>query len=216
MKESNELHTVIFDLDGVLCSTDEYHFHAWSRLARELKLPFDREKNRRLRGIGRMDALNIFLESSKLTFTPEQKEELAARKNGYYVEQLESLSPADVFDGVTETLRRLRERGIKTAVGSSSKNAKLVLNRLRLTQYFDAIADGTDGVPTKPAPDIFLCAARKLGELPECCAVVEDSAAGIQAAKSAGMAAIAFGGGAATEAPAHATIADIRQLLYFF
>ncbi len=216
MRESFELHAVIFDLDGVLCSTDEYHFRAWSRLAREMKLSFDREKNRRLLGIGRMDALNIFLEGSKLSLAPEQKDDLAARKNGYYIEQLESLSPADVFDGVPETLRALRERGIKTAVGSSSKNAKLVLNRLCLTPYFDAIADGTDGVLSKPAPDIFLCAARKLGEAPERCAVVEDSAAGIKAAKSAGMAAIAFGSDAVREPPADAVLADIRQLLYFF
>lgn len=166
------LQAVIFDLDGVLCSTDEYHFRAWSRLAYELHLPFDREKNRRLRGIGRMDALDILLEDSGVAYTAEQKSVLARRKNDYYVGQLHRLTPADVFPGVTETLQALREQSVKIAVGSSSKNAKIVLDRLQLTPFFDAVADGADNVRSKPMPDVFLCAARKLGVTPALCAVL--------------------------------------------
>ncbi|WP_288297356.1 beta-phosphoglucomutase [uncultured Pyramidobacter sp.] len=207
------LQAVIFDLDGVLCSTDEYHFRAWSRLACELHLPFDREKNRRLRGIGRMDALDILLEDSGVAYTAEQKSVLARRKNDYYVGQLHRLTPADVFPGVTETLQALRERSVKIAVGSSSKNAKIVLDRLQLTPFFDAVADGTDGVRSKPMPDVFLCAARKLGVTPALCAVLEDAAAGIEAAKRAGMFAVAYGPDAAAHPMADAAVTEHRQIV---
>ena len=184
---------VIFDLDGVLVSTDELHYAAWKRLADREGIYFDRAINDRLRGVSRMASLEILLERAGRAYSEDEKQEMAAYKNGLYVDLLDGLTPEDVLPGVTETLDALAARGIRLAVGSSSKNAKKILEKTGLLGRFDAVADGTDITRSKPDPEVFLCAAAKLGLPPEACAVVEDAAAGIEAAKAGGMTAFAVG-----------------------
>ncbi len=204
---------IIFDLDGVICSTDDYHYQAWKALADSLGLPFDRKKNDRLRGVSRMASLEIVLEESQISYSQEEKQAMAEKKNEIYKALLCSVRPSDCFPGVRETLQALKDRGVKIAIGSSSKNTKNILTRLELINAFDAIADGTDITHSKPDPEVFLCAAGKLGIAPSECAVVEDASAGIQAAKAAGMLAVAFGGDACTDPQADVVIAKPEALL---
>lgn len=183
---------IIFDLDGVIVKTDELHYRAWKRLADAEGIFFDREINNRLRGVSRMASLEIILERSPRTYSAEEKNRLASIKNQYYVELLKTLTPDDIMPGVTKTLEELKRRKILTAIGSSSKNARAILEQIKLANVFDAVADGNDIINSKPAPDVFLKAADMLGLRPAECAVVEDAEAGIAAAKSAGMLAIAI------------------------
>lgn len=187
---------VIFDLDGVICFTDRYHYQAWKALADRLGIDFDEQVNNRLRGVSRMDSLEIILERSKVHYTQEQKEAFAAEKNETYRKLLGRMSPADLTDEVRTTLLALRKRGLKLAIGSSSKNTPFILERIGLGDFFDAVADGTDITRSKPDPEVFLKAAQKLGIAPADCAVVEDAKAGIEAAKAAGMTALALFGDA--------------------
>ena len=184
---------VIFDLDGVLVSTDDLHYRAWKALADREGIFFDRKINNRLRGVSRMESLEIILERAQRAYSPEEKKEMCAYKNSLYVELLASLSPADRLPGVDECLARLRREGYRLAVGSSSKNTKRILSRIELADSFDAVADGTDITRSKPDPEVFLVAAARLGMAPESCAVVEDAEAGIRAAKAGGMTACAVG-----------------------
>jgi beta-phosphoglucomutase len=183
---------IIFDLDGVIVKTDELHYRAWKRLADAEGIFFDREINNHLRGVSRMASLEIILERSPRTYSAEEKNRLASIKNQYYVELLKTLKPDDIMPGVTKTLEELKRRKILTAIGSSSKNARAILEQIKLANVFDAVADGNDIINSKPAPDVFLKAADMLGLRPAECAVVEDAEAGIAAAKSAGMLAIAI------------------------
>lgn len=183
---------IIFDLDGVIVKTDELHYRAWKRLADAEGIFFDREINNHLRGVSRMASLEIILERSPRTYSAEEKNRLASIKNQYYVELLKTLTPDDIMPGVTKTLEELKRRKILTAIGSSSKNARAILEQIKLANVFDAVADGNDIINSKPAPDVFLKAADILGLRPAECAVVEDAEAGIAAAKSAGMLAIAI------------------------
>lgn len=184
---------VIFDLDGVIVSTDRYHYLAWSQIAAQEGIEFNEEINHRLRGISRMESLEIILERASKSYTPEEKRELAERKNDVYRSLLANVSEQDLLPGVAETLAALREKGCKLAIGSSSKNAPVILQRVGLEGYFDAVADGNGIVKSKPDPEVFLLAARMLGVAPSECLVVEDAAAGIVAAKRGGMAAAAVG-----------------------
>ena len=187
---------VIFDLDGVICSTDKFHYQAWKSLADDLGILFNEEINHRLRGVSRMDSLNINLERADREYTLEEKTRLAEEKNRIYRQLLETMTRADLSEEVWTTLQKLREKGYQLAIGSSSKNAKLILERLELGSFFDAVADGTDIMQSKPAPEVFLCAAKKLGVEPEKCAVIEDAKVGIEAAKAGGMTALALFGDA--------------------
>jgi len=187
---------VIFDLDGVICFTDRFHYQAWKALADRLGIYFDEKINDRLRGVSRMASLEIILERATETYTQEQKEAFAEEKNNTYRELLKNMSPADLTDEVKDTLIELRNRGYKLSIGSSSKNTKFILERIGLGDFFDAIADGTDITHSKPDPEVFLCSARKIGMDPADCAVVEDAKAGIQAARAAGMTALALHGDA--------------------
>ncbi len=173
---------IIFDLDGVICFTDEYHYQAWKAIADEKGIYFDKEINNRLRGVSRMESLEIILERFDGTLTQEEKEELATKKNNVYVDLLKNMSESDLSLEVKETLLKLKEMGIRLAIGSSSKNAKFILGRLGITDYFDAISDGTNITNSKPDPEVFLKAAEFLGLEPKDCLVVEDAEAGIQAA----------------------------------
>lgn len=181
----------IFDLDGVLTDTAEYHYLAWKKLADEEGIPFDREENEALRGVSRRESLNLLLKGRVIP--EEQAQELMERKNAYYLEQIQNLSPKDLIPGALSLLRELRNARMKTAIASTSKNAGEVVKRLGLHALIDVLIDGHMVKRTKPAPDIFLLAAEKLGEKPDSCAVVEDAAVGIQAAKAAGMFTIGIG-----------------------
>jgi beta-phosphoglucomutase len=189
---------VIFDLDGVIVHTDTLHYKAWKSVADRLSIPFDEEVNDRLRGVSRGESLEIILEQSKRRYDGAQKERLCTEKNGIYVDSLASLSALDVAAEVSDTLKLLKGAGLKLAVGSSSKNAKTILSRIGLADFFDAVSDGTNIQRTKPDPEVFLKAAAMIGLKPSECAVVEDAAAGIEAAINGGFTAIAIGGAAAS------------------
>lgn len=179
---------VIFDLDGVICFTDHYHYLAWKALADSLNTPFDEGKNDRLRGVSRMDSLEIVLEEyTGPALSDREKVALAEKKNDLYRTYLQSMSPADLSDEVRETLNALRERGLRLAIGSSSKNTPLILERLGLSEFFDAVSDGNNISRSKPDPQVFSMAADMLGLAPPKCLVVEDAEAGIQAAKRGGF-----------------------------
>lgn len=183
---------IIFDLDGVICFTDKFHYRAWKKLADRLGIYFDEEINNRLRGVSRMASLDIILERSDEKYTEEEKLALAEEKNETYKELLEQMSPDDLSDEVRDTLMELRNRGYKLAIGSSSKNTRTILERIGLGDFFDEISDGTNISKSKPDPEVFLKAAEFIGEKPEDCLVVEDAMAGIEAAfrggfKSAGL-----------------------------
>lgn len=207
------LEAVIFDLDGVIVSTDECHYLAWQRMAEEEGIDFTRDDNQRCRGVSRMESLEVVLEKAGRTYTAAEKESLAARKNGYYVGLLADLGPGDILPGVTEFVADLRSAGVKTAIGSSSRNALRILERIGLLGGFDAIVDGTDVERSKPAPDVFLLAATRLGVPPAACLVVEDAAAGVAAAVAAGMRCL--GVGPASEHPcAHHRADDLRTVRF--
>lgn len=184
---------VIFDLDGVLVTTDEYHYQGWKRLAAEQGIPFSREDNHRLRGVSRMESLEIILEKAARTYSPTEKLALAERKNRYYVELLQELAPSDALPGARDLLAELKRRGLRLAVGSSSRNTPLIMTKVDLCRYFDAVADGNDITRSKPDPEVFLLAAARLELHPSRCVVVEDAEAGVAAAKAAGMRCIGVG-----------------------
>ena len=185
---------IIFDLDGVICFTDKYHYQAWKALADRIGVEFTEQDNERLRGVSRMASLGIVLEKYHgPAFTQAQKETMAAEKNGIYRELLCRMQPGDVTQEVRGTLTGLRKRGYKLSIGSSSKNARFILERTDMTAFFDAISDGNNISRSKPDPEVFLKAAGFLGLEPSDCAVVEDAWAGIDAAKAGGMTAVAIG-----------------------
>lgn len=178
---------IIFDLDGVICFTDQYHYQAWKKTADEIGVYFDEQINNRLRGVSRLDSLDIILERAERVYSAQEKEIIAEKKNHLYKELLQQMSASDLSDEVRETLEKLRLRGCKLAIGSSSKNTKLILERLGLTSFFDAVSDGTNIKRSKPAPEVFLKAAEYLNLAPRDCLVVEDALAGIDAAVSGGF-----------------------------
>ena len=192
---------VIFDLDGVLVTTDELHFAAWKALADKLNIKdFTKEDNVRQRGVSRMASLEVVLEKTDRAFSEEEKLTLAEEKNEIYVRSLSSLSEADVLSGANEFIDYLKSKGIKTAVGSASKNTPLILEKTKLANKFDAVIS-----------EVFLIAAKKLGVAPCDCVVVEDSDAGIEAAKTGGMYAIAVGA-AEYNPKADVAIKDLESL----
>lgn len=185
---------VIFDLDGVLVTTDELHYTAWKALVDKLGInDFTKADNVRQRGVSRMASLEVVLEKTDRAFSEEEKLALAEEKNEIYVCSLSALSENDVLSGANEFIDYLKSKGIKTAVGSASKNTPLILEKTKLAGKFDAVSCGLDTTKSKPDPEVFLIAANKLGIAPCDCAVVEDSDAGIEAAKTGGMYAIAVG-----------------------
>lgn len=184
---------IIFDLDGVIVSTDEQHYLGWQALADRLGIPFSREVNSRFRGVSRMACMNILEELGGKHYTDSEKIAYADWKNEYYRKLLAQMSPADLSQEVRSTLDALRARGLKLAVGSSSKNAKFILQRIGLSDYFDAVSDGTNISRSKPDPEVFLKAAEYLGLTPSDCLVVEDAVSGVEAAHAGGMKAATVG-----------------------
>lgn len=178
---------VIFDLDGVIVSTDDCHYEAWKKMADEEGIYFDKTINNRLRGVSRMESLEIVLERAEKEYTEDEKLTLAERKNGYYKEFITKLTPSDILPGAKENLEELRANGIKIAIGSSSKNTPVILKQIGLDNYFDAVSDGNNIQNSKPDPEVFLKAADMLGIPYSECMIVEDADAGIEAGKRAGM-----------------------------
>ena len=183
----------IFDLDGVLCFTDKYHYEAWKTIADRLSLPFDEKVNDRLRGVSRMDSLEIILSLGGKTYTEDEKVKFAEEKNEAYRKLLENMTPSDVADEVRNTLKELHKCGYKLAIGSSSKNTPLILDRCDLKKYFDAVSDGNNITRSKPDPEVFLKAAEYLGLNSGDCYIVEDAEAGIDAGKAGGFVTIGIG-----------------------
>lgn len=191
-KTTGTIKGFIFDLDGVIVFTDKLHYQAWKRMADRLGISFDETVNDRLRGVSREESLDIILENYHgSALGAEEKRRLAEEKNSYYRELLEELTPDAVEEKVKDTLVKLRERGFKLAIGSSSKNAGLILERTGIAGLFDAVSDGNNIQRSKPDPEVFLKAAAFLGLEPGDCAVIEDAEAGIRAAKAGGMFAVA-------------------------
>lgn len=204
---------VIFDLDGVICFTDEYHYLAWKQMADSMGVYFDREINNRLRGVSRMESLEIVLERYEgPALSDGRKAELAAMKNDIYRESLAQMSPADLSGEVKSTLDGLRAKGLKLAIGSSSKNTPFILGQLGLGDYFDAVSDGNNITRSKPDPEVFLKAAEMLGLEPSVCLVVEDAVSGAQAGHAGGFD-VACVGDAAKARAGEYNMAGIEELL---
>lgn len=180
---------VIFDLDGVILSTDQLHYKAWKSLADKENIYFDEKINNSLRGVNRVDSLKEILKRTTKTYTTEEFNNLMDYKNALYVESLKTLTENDVFEGVRETLKELKNNKILIAIGSSSKNAKNILKQINLIDEFDYISDGNMITRGKPFPDVFLNVSNHFNINPQECLVVEDATSGIQAAKAANMAA---------------------------
>lgn len=179
---------IIFDLDGVICSTDEYHYQAWKKMADSMGIYFDRTINNRLRGVSRMESLEIILERYQgQPLSDAKKEELATMKNDIYRESLHQMSTADLLDEVRDTLNALRAKGLRLAIGSSSKNTPFILKRLGLENFFDAVSDGNNITRSKPDPEVFLKAAQFVDMEPADCLVVEDAVSGAQAGHAGGF-----------------------------
>lgn len=193
--EKNNLKAVVFDLDGVLTDSAKYHYQAWKMLADKLGIPFDEEYNEKLKGVSRMESLELILKNGNVQdkYTPEEKVAMATEKNEFYKELIHQITPEDVLPGIHDFLEQLKAAGIKTAVASVSHNAPFILERLELDKYFDYICDAAQVPRAKPFPDIFLSAAHNLGVDPANCIGVEDAQAGIQAINAAGMMSVGVG-----------------------
>jgi beta-phosphoglucomutase len=189
----NNIKACLFDLDGVIVDTAKYHYLAWKRLANELGFEFTEEDNERLKGVSRMESLEVLLDIGGISFDKEIKEALAAKKNTWYVEYISKMDSSEILPGVLDFLKELKKKEIKISLGSVSKNAMTILANVGLVEYFDAIIDGTKITHAKPDPEVFLKGAEELGIEPKHCAVFEDAQAGIEAAINAGMYSIGVG-----------------------
>jgi beta-phosphoglucomutase len=183
----------IFDLDGVIVDTAHYHFLAWKRLAKEIGIDLTEQDNERLKGVSRMQSLEIILSLGGVSLSEHDKETLANKKNSWFVDYVERMMPEEIFPGVKQLIDQLKAKGIKVALASSSKNAKTVIQLLHIQDHFDAIVDGNMITHSKPHPEIFLQAATKLKISPEHCLVFEDAEAGVEAALAAGMRCVGIG-----------------------
>lgn len=191
---------IIFDLDGVICDTDEYHYLAWKQMADSIGVSFDRAINNRLRGVSRMESLNIILEKCNVSYSPHEKETLAAQKNDLYKNYLAQMTEKDLSTEVFSTLTLLRKMGYKLAIGSSSKNAPMILKQLGLENFFDVVSDGNNISNSKPDPEVFITAAKMLNIQQENCLVVEDAVSGVEAAHRAKMQVACLGNAAKAKA----------------
>jgi len=188
------LSACIFDLDGVIVDTASYHYLAWKRLAATLGFVFSEQQNERLKGVSRMESLDIFLEEGNIRITSgADKKVLAEQKNNWYMEYISQLTPAAILPGVLDFLHELKQHRLKIALGSASKNAGLIIDKLQIAGLFEVVVDGTKITKAKPDPEIFLLAAKALGVSPAACVVFEDAEAGVEAATRAAMASVGVG-----------------------
>ena len=183
----------LFDLDGVIVDTAKYHYLAWRQLANQLGFDLTLQQNELLKGISRMESLEIVLEIGGVKLDEEEKLKLAAEKNVRYLELCKQITPDDALPGVRDFLDELRANAIKVGLGSASKNAGIILTNLDMLSYFDTIVDGNRVTKGKPDPQVFLMGAEDLAVSPEFCIVFEDAVAGIQSAKAAGMIGVGIG-----------------------
>lgn len=183
----------IFDLDGVIVDTAKYHYLAWSSLAERLGFEFTAADNERLKGVSRVESLKILLEIGGVEAGEAERLKMAEEKNKEYVEYISRLEPAEILPGAKEYLQQLRQQGVKIALGSASKNAAFILDRLGIAELFDAVIDGTKVSKAKPDPEVFLAASEALGLAPADCVVFEDAAAGVEAGKAAGCRVVGIG-----------------------
>lgn len=183
----------IFDLDGVIVDTAKYHYIAWKQLCNDEGFDFSEHDNEELKGISRVESLEILLNKGKISATPEQKKNMLLKKNNLYVSFISKMNDTELLPGVVDFLKSCRLHNIKIVLGSASKNARMILDKTNLTPYFDAIIDGNSTSKSKPNPEVFLMGARAVGEQPENCVVFEDAIAGVEAAISGGMKAIGIG-----------------------
>ncbi|XRG78844.1 beta-phosphoglucomutase [Rossellomorea sp. GAMAL-10_SWC] len=192
---NKQIEAIIFDLDGVITDTAEFHYLAWKKLGEDLGIPFDREFNETLKGVSRTDSLERILELGERQndFSEAAKDELATKKNAHYVELIRNISEKDLLPGIESFLLQIKKAGIKIAMASASKNALMVANALGITSYFDHIVDAATVVNSKPDPEVFLKAANAVSANPENCIGVEDASAGVEAINAANMFSIAIG-----------------------
>jgi len=183
----------IFDLDGVIVDTAVYHYKAWKQLANELGFDITEEQNENLKGVSRMASLDLILQWGGVTKTDKEKEELATRKNTWYVEMINKMTPDEILPGAAEFLQTCIDAGLKTALGSASKNSETILKKVGIAHFFNAIIDGNKVSKPKPDPEVFLKGAEELGTPAENCVVFEDAMAGIEAAHNGGMKAVGIG-----------------------
>jgi len=189
----NNIKACIFDLDGVIVDTAVYHYKAWKRLANELGFDFTEHDNEKLKGVSRMASLDLILQWGGITKTDAEKEELATRKNNWYVDMISHMTPGEVLPGAVEFLEACRNAGLKTALGSASKNSVTILEKTGIAHLFDAVIDGNKVSKPKPDPEVFLKGAEELNTPPENCVVFEDAIAGVEAAIAGGMKVVGIG-----------------------
>ena len=188
-----DIKACIFDLDGVVVDTAKYHFIAWQKIANEFGIDFTEKNNEQLKGVSRMCSLELLLSLGGITLHDNEKEQLADKKNKIYREYILKLTPDEILPGVLAFIEELRSKGIKTAIGSASKNTMTILNQLQITHLFDAIMDGVKVTKAKPDPEIFIKCAEELNIPPVNCIVFEDAEAGTEAALAAGMKCVGIG-----------------------
>ena len=191
---TQKIKAIIFDLDGVIVDTAIFHFQAWKKLANTMDFELTEAQNEQLKGISRLESLDILLEIGKIdSISDEEKQQLATRKNEWYRENILKMTPRDILPGVKNFLEELKKAHYKIAIGSSSKNAGTILERIGMKDFFDVVVDGTKITRSKPDPEVFLKGAQELNIPPEQCLVFEDAESGIEAAKNAGMKTIGVG-----------------------
>lgn len=186
---------VLFDLDGVITDTAEYHYRAWKKLAEQLGISFDRAFNENLKGVSRKDSLDLILKhgNKENQYTLEEKEDLMEEKNTIYLGMIEQLTPKAILPGIHSLLEDLKEKGIKIGLASASKNGPMILEKLEIATYFDTIANPAEVKRGKPFPDLYLTAAKQLNIEPQECVGIEDAKSGVEAILSANMVAIGVG-----------------------
>lgn len=207
----SQIKACLFDLDGVIVDTAVYHYRAWKRLANHLGFDFTEEENEKLKGVSRVRSLQLILEWGGVQKSEAEQAELAELKNSWYVEMINDMTPEEILPGAKEFLEAVRAAGLKTALGSASKNSGTILSKVGLLDHFDAIVDGNTVTASKPDPEVFLKGAEALGCLPAECVVFEDAIAGVQAALAGGMKVVGIGD-AETLTGAHLVVAGLHEM----
>ena len=192
-RKMNSVKACIFDLDGVIVDTAVYHYKAWKRLANQMGFDFTEEQNEKLKGVSRTRSLELILQWGGVTKTDAEKEELATQKNTWYVDMISHMKPDEILPGAKGFVQTCRDAGIKTALGSASKNSMMILEKIGMVNLFDAIIDGNKVSKAKPDPEVFLKGAEEVGIAPANCVVFEDAIAGIEAAIAGGMKSVGIG-----------------------